>query len=157
MRLPTMFSVWRYHSHTGRWDGIAENANMNLTAGRCHNIVTQAFKSQKELKRSEKAENTNDGRRVSLPSYRTLLVTFPPGHPLALNPAMESETIRFVGYIGDPWIHRELRRECYRRTGVLGQLIEVAAQRQPVHGAQQRGRIGDVRGPGLQEGGQPVA
>lgn len=117
-----LFSVWRYHSHTGRWDGIAENANMNLTAGRCHNIVTQAFKKQKDLDRSAQANNTNDGRRVSLPSYRTLLVTFPPGHPLALNPAMESETIRFVGYIGDPWIHRELRRECYRRTGVLGQL-----------------------------------
>ena len=116
------FSVWRYHSHTGRWDGIAENANMNLTAGRCHNIVTQAFKKQADLDKSAKKNSTNDGRRVSLPGYRTLDVTFPKGHPLALNPAMESETIRFVGYIGDPWIHRELRRECYARTGVLGQL-----------------------------------
>ncbi|MBK9752982.1 MAG: hypothetical protein IPO88_05635 [Nannocystis sp.] len=116
------FSVWRYHSHTGRWDGIAENANMNLTAGRCHNIVTQAFKKKADLDRSARANNTNDGRRVSLPSYRTLQVTFPPGHPLALNPAMEGETIRFVGYIGDPWIHRDLRRECYRRTGLIGQL-----------------------------------
>jgi len=116
------FSMWRYHSHTGRWDGIAENANMNLTAGRCHNIVTQAFKSQKDLDKSARKKKTTDGRRVSLPSYRTLDLTFPPGHPLALNPAMEAETIRFVGYIGDPWIHRELRRECYRRTGVLGQI-----------------------------------
>ena len=116
------FSMWRYHSHTGRWDGIAENANMNLTAGRCHNIVTQAFKSQKDLDKSARKKKTSDGRRVSLPSYRTLDLTFPPGHPLALNPAMEAETIRFVGYIGDPWIHRELRRECYRRTGVLGQI-----------------------------------
>ena len=116
------FSVWRYHSHTGRWDGIAENANMNLTAGRCHNIVTQAFRSKADLKKSEKKNNTNDGRRVSLPGYRTLKQTFPDGHPLGLNPAMGSDTIRFVGYIGDPWIHRSLREECYRRTGVLGQL-----------------------------------
>jgi len=84
--------------------------------------VTQAFKSQKDLDKSARKQKTSDGRRVSLPSYRTLDVTFPPGHLLALNPAMEAETIRFVGYIGDPWIHRELRRECYRRTGVLGQI-----------------------------------
>ena len=120
--LALAFSMWRYHSHTGRWDGIAENANMNLTAGRCHNIVTQAFKNQADLDKSAKKAKTSDGRRVSLPSYRTLDVTFPPGHPLALNPAMDSETIRFVGYIGDPWIHRELRRECYRRTGIVGQI-----------------------------------
>lgn len=116
------FSVWRYHSHTGRWDGIAENANMNLTAGRCHNIVTQAFRSEADLRQSEARNNTNDGRRVSLPGYRTLKQTFPDGHPLGLNAAMGSETIRFVGYIGDPWIHRAIREECYRRTGLLGQL-----------------------------------
>jgi hypothetical protein len=116
------FSVWRYHDHTGRWDGIAENANMNLTAGRCHNIVTQAFRSEADLKKSAKKNNTNDGRRVSLPGYRTLKHTFPDGHPLGLNAAMGADTIRFVGYIGDPWIHRALREECYRRTGVLGQL-----------------------------------
>ncbi len=120
--LALLFSMWRYHSHTGRWDGIAENANMNLTAGRCHNIVTQAFKNKADLDRSARKDKTTDGRRVSLPSYRTLDQTFPAGHPLALNPAMESDTIRFIGYIGDPWIHRELRRECYRRTGVLGQI-----------------------------------
>ena len=120
--LALAFSMWRYHSHTGRWDGIAENANMNLTAGRCHNIVTQAFKSQRDLDKSVGEKKTTNGRRVSLPSYRTLDLTFPPGHLLALNPAMDAETIRFVGYIGDPWIHRELRRECYRRTGVLGQI-----------------------------------
>jgi len=120
--LALAFSVWRYHSHTGRWDGIAENANMNLTAGRCHNIVTQAFRSKADLKKSEAKNNTGDGRRVSLPGYRTLRQTFPDGHPLGLNPAMGSDTIRFVGYIGDPWIHRDLRAECYRRTGLLGQL-----------------------------------
>ena len=116
------FSVWRYHDHTGRWDGIAENANMNLTAGRCHNIVTQAFRNKGELRKSVKKKNTNDGRRVSLPGYRSLKNTFPDGHPLGLNAAMGADTIRFVGYIGDPWIHRELRQECYRRTGLLGQL-----------------------------------
>ncbi|MBL9099596.1 MAG: phospholipid carrier-dependent glycosyltransferase [Myxococcales bacterium] len=117
-----LFSLWRYHSHTGRWDGIAENANMNLTAGRCHNIVTQAFKKPADLKKSEKNHNTNDGRRVSLPGFRTLAKVFPHDHPLGLRPAMESETIRFVGYIGDPWLNQKIRQECYRRTGVLGQL-----------------------------------
>jgi len=116
------FSMWRYHSHTGRWDGIAENANMNLTAGRCHNIVTQAFRSEADLRKSEANNNTGDGRRVSLPGYRTLKQTFPDGHLLGLNPAMGTDTIRFVGYIGDPWIHRAIRQECYERTGLLGQL-----------------------------------
>lgn len=117
-----LFSLWRFHSHTGRWDGIAENANMNLTAGRCHNIVTQAFKRKADLRKSDRAKSTTDGRRVSLPGYRTLSKMFPDEHFLGLRPAMESETIKFVGYIGDPWIHRDIRQECYRRTGVLGQL-----------------------------------
>jgi 4-amino-4-deoxy-L-arabinose transferase-like glycosyltransferase len=116
------FSLWRYHDHTGRWDGIAENANMNLTAGRCHNISTQAFKTKAELKKSEKKNSTTDGRRVSLPGFRTLERSFPKDHFLALRPALESDTVRFVGYIGDPWIHRDIRRECYKRTGVLGQI-----------------------------------
>jgi hypothetical protein len=46
----------------------------------------------------------------------------PPDHPLALRPALESETIRFVGYIGDPEIHKEIRRACYARTGTLEQV-----------------------------------
>jgi hypothetical protein len=116
------YSSWRFHAHTGQWLGVAENANMNLTAGRCHNIVTQAFKNEGELRRSEAANNTRDGRRVSLPGYRVLAKRLPPEHPLALRPAMESETIRFVGYIGDPEIHEEIRRECYARTGVLEQI-----------------------------------
>jgi hypothetical protein len=117
-----LFSLWRFHSHTGRWDGIAENANMNLTAGRCHNIVTQAFKKKADMRKSERKKVTTDGRRVSLPGYRTLAKMFPDDHFLGLRPAMESETIRMVGYIGDPWIHRDIRQECYRRTGILGQL-----------------------------------
>ncbi|MEM7153574.1 MAG: hypothetical protein AAF799_12080 [Myxococcota bacterium] len=115
------FSAWRFHAHTGYWAGVAENANMNLTAGRCHNIVTQAFRSERRLKASERRKNTRNGRRVSLPGFRVLAKSVPPSHPLALRPAMRSETIRMVGYIGDPDVHRELRAECYARTGLLEQ------------------------------------
>lgn len=111
------FSFWRFHAHTGYWKGIAENANMNLTAGRCHNIVTQAFPTEFRKRISERRNNTRDGRRVSLPGYRLLAHEFRPDHPLALRPALRSETIRIVGYIGDPDIHEEIREECYRRTG----------------------------------------
>ena len=64
------FSFWRFHLHTGYWGGIAENANMNFTAGRCHNIVTQAFRTQAELDASNRRNTTSDGRRVSLPGFR---------------------------------------------------------------------------------------
>ncbi len=116
------YTSWRFHAHTGAWMGVAENANMNLTAGRCHNIVTQAFPNEGALRVSERARKTTDGRRVSLPAFRVLAHTFPPEHPLALRPALESETIRFVGYIGDAEVHRAIRAECYRRTGWLEQL-----------------------------------
>lgn len=116
------YSSWRFHAHTGQWLGVAENANMNLTAGRCHNIVTQAFPTEGAQRASERAKNTNDGRRVSIPGYRVLAGTFPPDHPFALRPALKSETIRFVGYIGDADVHRAIRAECYRRTGVVEQL-----------------------------------
>ena len=116
------YAFWRFEAHTGYGPGVAENANMNLTAGRCHNIVTQAFASEALLRRSEAKDDTRDGRRVSLPGFRVLARDLPPEHPLALRPAMQSETIRFVGYIGDPEIHREIRRECYRRTGTREQI-----------------------------------
>lgn len=116
------YSSWRFHAHTGRWLGVAENANMNLTAGRCHNIVTQAFASEAAMRASERTKNTNDGRRVSIPGYRVLASSLPPDHPFALRPAMRSETIRMVGYIGDAEVHRAIRAECYRRTGVVEQL-----------------------------------
>lgn len=116
------YSTWRFHYHTGQWVGVAENANMNLTAGRCHNIVTQAFPNEGAMRRSERMGNTRNGRRVSLPGFRTLAGTLPPQHPLALRPAMRSETIRMVGYIGDAQAHRALRAECYRRTGTLEQI-----------------------------------
>jgi Dolichyl-phosphate-mannose-protein mannosyltransferase len=115
------FSAWRFHAHTGYWAGVAENANMNLTAGRCHNVVTQAFRTPADMRRSEKHGNTNDGRRVSLPNFR-LAAKLPSWHPLALRPALGGETIRFVGYVGDPDVHREIRARCYAATGVLGQL-----------------------------------
>lgn len=116
------YSSWRFHAHTGQWLGVAENANMNLTAGRCHNIVTQAFANERARRSSELRKDTHDGRRVSIPGYRVLAATFPPDHPFALRPAMQSETIRFVGYIGDAEVHRAIRAECYRRTGVVEQL-----------------------------------
>ena len=40
--------------------------------------------------------------------------------------------------------------------GTGAQLVEVAAQRQPVHRAQQRRRVRDVFGPGLQQRREPV-
>jgi hypothetical protein len=116
------FSFWRFHAHAGYGPGVAENANMNLTAGRCHNIVTQAFPNEGQLRRSERANDTRDGRRVSLPGYRMLKSTFPDEHPLGLRPALGGETIRFVGYIGDPLANKAIRAECYRRTGTLEQI-----------------------------------
>ncbi len=115
------FSLWRFDYHTGQGLGVAENANMNLTAGRCHNIVTQAFRTDRHLRASKRRGNTRNGRRVSLPGFRVLARSVPPRHPLALRPAMNSETIRMVGYIGDAAAHRELRAECYRRTGWIEQ------------------------------------
>jgi len=116
------FSLWRFERHTGYGPGIAENVNMNLTAGRCHNIVTQAFPTQARLEQSEREGNTRDGRRVSLPEYRVLAHVLPDDHFFALRPALASETIRFVGYIGDPEVHREIRWRCYEHTGWLEQV-----------------------------------
>lgn len=116
------FSLWRFHYHTGYWGGIAENANMNLTAGRCHNITTQAFRTKAELRKSERKKEEKTGRRVSLPGFRSLQDTYPPWHPLALRPALADKTIRLVGYIGDPFVHRDIREKCYAKTGLLEQL-----------------------------------
>jgi hypothetical protein len=115
------FSAWRFHAHTGYWAGVAENANMNLTAGRCHNIVTQAYRTDAEMRRAVDRENTNDGRRVSLPNFR-LAWKLPSWHPMALRPVLEEESVRFVGYIGDPEIHREIRKQCYAKSGVWHQI-----------------------------------
>lgn len=114
------FSAWRFHAHTGYWAGVAENANMNLTAGRCHNIVTQAYRTEAELQRSIATGNTENGRRVSLPNLR-LAWKLPDWHPLAVRPVLGEESVRFVGYIGDPEIHRAIRQRCYERSSWLDQ------------------------------------
>lgn len=120
--LALAFSLWRFHYHTGYWGGIAENANMNLTAGRCHNIVTQAFPNERALRKAEEKDDQTSGRRVALPGFRTLKNSQPSWSPLALRPALGGDSIRFVGYIGDPFIHRELREKCYAATGVVEQI-----------------------------------
>lgn len=120
--LMLLFSLWRFHAHTGYWGGIAENANMNSTAGRCHNVVTQAFKRPDDLRQSAERNNTRDGRRVGLPQYRLLARVVPEDSFFALRPALGGETIRFVGYIGDPTIHRAIRARCIATTGVLEQI-----------------------------------
>lgn len=114
------FSAWRFHAHTGYWEGVAENANMNLTAGRCHNIVTQAYRNEAEMKRAVKKENTNDGRRVSLPNFR-IAWKLPDWHPMRVRPVLGEESVRIVGYIGDPVIHREIRQRCYAASTVWQQ------------------------------------
>ena len=115
------FSMARFRVHTGRWGGVAENANMNLTAGRCHNIVTRAFPSEADMLAVPDPADTGAGRRVSLPGFRAL-AGHGDDHPLALRPALGGESIDFVGSIGDPEIHREFRRRCLAATGVVGQL-----------------------------------
>lgn len=115
------FSMWRFEQHTGYGPGIAENANMNLTAARCHNVVTQAFRSEFLKKRSEQRRNTRDGRRVSLPGYRLIKKKIPDDSIMGLRPALGGMTIRMVGYIGDPEIHKEIRKRCYEKTGVVEQ------------------------------------
>ncbi|MFY0537565.1 hypothetical protein [Nannocystis pusilla] len=41
---------------------------------------------------------------------------------LALRPALKGDSIRFVGYIGDPFIHKDIRAKCYAATGLLEQV-----------------------------------
>jgi hypothetical protein len=115
------FSLVRFRVHTGHFGGVAESATMNFTAGRCHNIVTQSFPDAESLARSEASGSTLDGRRISLPGFRAL-GRRGDDHPLALRPALGGESIKFVGWMGDPDIHREIRSRCYAATGVVEQL-----------------------------------
>lgn len=119
--LALAFSLGRFRYHTGYWGGIAENVNMNLTAGRCHNITTQAFHNPADLRKAERTNDTKSGRHVGLPGFRQLKDQLPPEHPFALRPAI-GDTVRFIGYIGDPLIHKELRARCYEVTGLMGQV-----------------------------------
>lgn len=115
------FSLVRFWLHTGYFGSVAESATMNLTAGRCHNIVTQAFADADALARSEAEQSTLDGRRVSLPGFRALGQR-DDARLLSLRPALGHESIKFVGALGDPDIHRAIRARCYAATGVSGQL-----------------------------------
>lgn len=115
------FSLVRFRVHTGYFGGVAESATMNFTAGRCHNIVTQAFPDADALAQSEARDSTHDGRRISLPGFRAL-ARQGPDHPLALRPALGGESIKLVGSMGDRAVHREIRSRCYAATGVVEQL-----------------------------------
>lgn len=115
------FSLVRFRVHTGYFGSVAESATMNFTAGRCHNIVTQAFPDAEALAESEAKASTLDGRRISLPGFRAL-GRRGDDHPLGLRPALGGESIKFVGPIGDPELHREIRSRCYAATGVVEQL-----------------------------------
>jgi len=108
-------SLVRVRVYTGAFGGVAENGAMNLTAGRCHNVVTRAFPDQAAL------EHGQPTRRISLPGFRALAHEGP-DHPLALRPALGGESIDFVGEIGDREQYRAIRRRCYAATGVTEQL-----------------------------------
>lgn len=114
-------SLIRMRIYTGELGGVAENASMNLTAGRCHNIVTRSFPSQAALESAQATGEPAPERRVSLPGFRAL-DREGPDHPLALRPALGGESIDFVGYIGDRKLHRAIRKRCYEATGIAGQL-----------------------------------
>jgi hypothetical protein len=114
-------SMVRVRVHTGRFGGVAENASMNLTAGRCHNIVTRAWSSEDALASAQQLGSPPPDRRISLPGFRAL-GREGPDHPLALRPALGGEAIDMVGYIGDAEVHREIRKRCYAATGVAGQI-----------------------------------
>ncbi|HLT37590.1 MAG TPA: hypothetical protein VK034_14955, partial [Enhygromyxa sp.] len=114
-------SLVRTRIYTGELGGVAENGTMNLTAARCHNIVTRSFPDQASLESAQATGEPPATRRISLPGFRAL-AREGPDHPLALRPALGGESIDLVGYIGDRRIHREIRRRCYAATGIGGQL-----------------------------------
>lgn len=114
-------SLIRTRVYTGEFGGVAENGTMNLTAGRCHNIVTRSFADQASLESAQASGQPPAERRISLPGFRAL-AREGPDHPLALRPALGGESIDLVGYIGDREIHRAIRKRCYAATGIAGQL-----------------------------------
>lgn len=114
-------SLVRTRIYTGELGGVAENGTMNLTAARCHNIVTRSFPDQASLESAQATGSPPATRRISLPGFRAL-AREGPDHPLALRPALGGESIDLVGYVGDREIHRAIRKRCYAATGVAGQL-----------------------------------
>ncbi|GEM_PF-1014119 len=120
LALVVAVSAVRMRVHAGHWGGVSESATMNLTAGRCHNIVTHAFPTP-EARAASEAGEAGLGQRVSLPGFRAL-ERLGETHPLGLRPALGGETLAFVGPLGDPEIHRGLRAQCRAATGLGGQL-----------------------------------
>jgi hypothetical protein len=114
-------SLIRTRIYTGELGGVAENGSMNLTAARCHNIVTRSFPTQAALESAQATGHPAPERRISLPGFRAL-GREGPEHPLALRPALGGESIDMVGYIGDREVHRAIRKRCYAATGIAGQL-----------------------------------
>jgi hypothetical protein len=114
-------SLVRVRVYTGSFGSVAENGSMNLTAGRCHNIVTRAYPNQSALESAQRTGNPRADRRISLPGFRAL-GREGPDHPLALRPALGGESIDLPGYIGDATLHAEIRKRCYAATGLAGQL-----------------------------------
>ncbi|PRP94913.1 hypothetical protein [Enhygromyxa salina] len=121
LALALAISVVRVRVYTGSFGAMAENGSMNLTAGRCHNIVTRSYPSQAALESARQTGSPVADRRISLPGFRAL-GREGPDHPLALRPALGGESIDLVGYIGDAAVHREIRQRCYAATGIAGQL-----------------------------------
>lgn len=123
--LMLVFSLLRYERHTGRSPGIADSVQVNLTAARCHNIVTQAFADLASKRASEGSASTKTGRRVSIPALRDA-ARLAPDHPFRLRPVLGGESIRIVGELGDPRTHAQLRRRCWAETGVWGQIQRIS-------------------------------
>ncbi|MEZ4427647.1 MAG: hypothetical protein R3A51_08180 [Nannocystaceae bacterium] len=140
------FSMWRFHEHTGEWGGIAEAANANNTASRCHNPRTQVFANKRLFDRSH---TIDDGRLIGIIPFQTRFKKVSHDSFLGMRPALGTKekeftvtverrdgksevvpvkvgnggwSIKFVGYIGDREIHRALQKLCVRETGLLEQL-----------------------------------
>lgn len=119
-------SVERFHRHTGRWAGVAEAAELNRTIGRCHQLITLA-RPTPEIR----AQAARDGvkartRRVVAPAIRALY-DLPPDHPFHESGEAIGRKLVFEGYIGEPSIHRELRQQCWAKTGWSGQARRAVA------------------------------
>ncbi len=122
--LPTLLvlgiSMERFHRHTGRWGGVAETAELNRTIGRCHPLVTLARPTPELREAAARDGETARTRRVVAPAIRALY-GLPPDHPFHESKGVIGRKIVFEGYIGEPSMHRELRRRCWTESGLRGQ------------------------------------
>jgi hypothetical protein len=111
------FGAVHLHHHTGRWGLVSENGSFNLVFARCHNI---------------KIESQPDGKgrgRVHFkpPPFLQIRNLERKAAETGEEPAMRldgalGEDIEYEGYIGDAEIHHRFIRECWARTGWVGQL-----------------------------------